>query len=1101
MRILPLLLLAFLAFIPCASADDGLHFFEKEIRPVLVEHCYECHSAQSKIVKGGLLLDTRDGIRKGGDSGPSVVPGKPEESLILGALRHETFEMPPEKKLPAAVVASFEKWIAAGAPDPREGGTASAARTIDLAAGRQFWAYRPVPTVEIPPALPGERSDSPIDRFVAHGWKEQQLVPAEPADRRTLIRRATFDVTGLPPTVEEIAEFLADRSSDEAAFARVVDRLLASPHYGERWGRHWLDLARFSESTGGGRSMLIAEAWRYRDYVVKAYNTDKPFSQFVVEQIAGDLLPYSSLEQGADQFTATSFLALGPTNYEEQDKTQLEMDVIDEQIDTLGKVFLGQTIGCARCHDHKFDPIPTADYYAMAGIFRSTRTLIHDNVSKWMTHPLPVPPDVAEKLARFDNERKTIEKDLASAEKSLRTLKQKVPALLLDESQAKFTGPWQLLGTADSEPGYRIATADRDGKAKAVYEVGRAVLESGPYEIRLGYVADRQQAKSVRVRIEHATGVKVVKVDQSAEPVLDGRFTSLGEFSLSPESSHSVTITAANDGNTIVGPLVLVPRFALSTSTQATGGIVPIASLPGIVIDDEDAVKTGEWTQSTSVKSYVGEGYSHDANSSKGEKRVTFSADLPKSGDYEVRIAFHAAPSRAKKVTVRVTHPAGEAVIYLDQTKAPPIDGLFQSLGRYRFANDQTAVVTISNEETSGVVIADAVQFLPIDATPAGSDPTVASAAPMAPPVPKDLSSAVERMIGLQATMKRMNANLTELKKNAPPEPPKVPSVADEDATTDMAICIRGNYKHRGAIVPRGYLQVASVDDAARPKLQTGESGRLALARWIASPDNPLTARVYVNRVWQHLIGAGLVRTVDNFGVTGETPSHPQLLDYLARRFTDDGWSARKLIREIMLSRVYRLGSGPVPPAGDRDPENRFLSHANRKRLDAGEIYDSILVLSGSLNRAVGGETIRSGTKEEYGYQFEVGRRALYLPVFRNRLPEVFGVFDFADPNTPVGRRNVTTLPTQALFLMNNPLVTNQSRLAAERLLKRDEPDSRRLDRLCEEAYGRLPTDVERAAFRAYLGDPQPTDDGERLSRWSALVQTLIASIDFRYVD
>jgi len=1078
-------------------ADEGTEFFEREIRPVLVEHCYECHSARSKIVKGGLLLDTRDGIRKGGDSGPSVVPGKMDESLILGALRHETFEMPPEQRLPNTVVASFEKWIGMGAPDPRDGGGAAAARTIDLAAGRQFWSYRPIGAVAVPEEARPEWSRTPIDRFIAHGWKQQKLEPAEPADRRTLIRRATFDLIGLPPTSDEIAAFLADRDEDSIALARVVERLLASPHFGERWGRHWLDLARFSESTGGGRSMLIPEAWRYRDYVVAAFNGDKPFDEFVVEQIAGDQLPDSSLAEGAEHVTATAFLALGATNYEEQDKTQLEMDVIDEQVDTLGKVFLGQTIGCARCHDHKFDPIPTADYYALAGIFRSTQTLIHDNVSMWVTKPLPVPPEIERRLARYEEERQGLEKRIAATDKELRTLQKTIPVIILSDNFARYTGRWETAkANVLAEKGYQVSR----GEGKAVFDVGQAVPASGLYEVRLESVAGERPSKDVAIRVEHAGGETTVALDQTALPLLGERFVSLGEFPFAPDSKHSIAVLASEEREAAVGSLLLVPRFSLSTA-PVSGGIVAAASLPGIVVDDAAAAAVGDWTPSTSVKSFVGEGYRHDAKSGKGEKRIAFSADLPQSGEYEVRLAYHATNSRAPKVPVRITHPGGEALVYVDQTSPPPIDGLFASLGRYRFANDQTAVVTLSTEGTTGFVIADAVQFLPVEN--AAGEAKADTAATPSPPRPDatTLTAAVDRMLALQSTIQQISASLSTLKNSAPAAPPKVPSVRDEKNVDDGYVCIRGSYKHRGAKVPRGFLQVASSEGAAQANPVLGTSGRMELARWMASRENPLTARVYVNRVWHHLFGAGLVRTVDNFGSTGETPSHPELLDFLAGRFTDEGWSTKHLIREILLSRVYRLSSQPTPAARERDPENRLLSHANRKRLDAEELYDSLLALSGGLDRSIGGETIRPETKAEYGYKFEIGRRAIYLPVFRNRLPELFGVFDFADPNTPVGCRNVTTLPTQSLFLMNNPLVLEQSRQTAKRILESESSDAARVGRLCREALGREPIDVERAAFEAFLKEPAPSREKERLDRWAALVQTLVASIDFRYLD
>jgi hypothetical protein len=1074
-----------------ASADDGVEFFEREIRPVLVEHCYSCHSESAKSAKGGLKLDTREAIRKGGESGPAVVPGKVDESLIIGALKHESFEMPPDRKLPGSVAAAFEKWIAMGAPDPRESKVvAEAARGIDLEAGRKFWAYRPLSRPDVPAA--GDASLKEIDRFLAVEWERHGLAPAAAADRRTLLRRVTFDLIGLPPTPEEIKAFLSDPADDGVALATVVDRLLASPHYGERWGRYWLDLARYSESTGGGRSMLIPEAWRYRDYVVASFNKDKPLTQFILEQIAGDQLPYATLEEGAEQAIGSGFLALGATNYEEQDKTQLRMDVIDEQIDTIGKVFLGQTIGCARCHDHKFDPIPTADYYAMAGIFRSTQTLIHDNVSTWVTRSLPVDPVTRAKLDKYEAEKAEMEKSLAGADKDLRALRQRSAIVVLDDRQAKLKGDWKRSGESESEsPTGDVVSSTSGG---ATFAVGSAVTSSGPYELRLEYTAGATRSSDVLIEIVHAGGQSEIKIDQKVSPPLQERFVSLGEFELRAESKDAVTVSADEKaGETSVGALVLIPRFA-AASGPTTGGIVPENSLPGVVVDDSEAMRIGDWMESTSVKSYVGNGYIHDQRQGKGEKRVVFSVDLPKSGEYEVRMAYNASPGREERTPVRITHPAGEATVHVDETKPPEIDGLFHSLGRYRFANDQTAVVTVSTEETTGVVIVDAIQFLPVE----NADGKVEAARP-APAIPKNLAKTVDEMMRLQSQVEQTTGRLTKLKESAPPSPPKVPSVQDEKTTEDFTVCIRGNYKHPGAKVGRGYLQVAS--EAARPPIPEGQSGRLDLARWIASADNPLTARVYANRVWQRLMGAGLVRTVDNFGSTGEAPSHPELLDHLARKLIAGGWSTKALIREIVATRAYQMSSQPSVEAASKDPENRWVSHANRRRLDAEAEYDSLLTVGGRLDRTVGGGTVRDGTKSEYGYKFDVGRRAIYLPVFRNRAPDLFAVLDFADPNTPVGQRSVTTLPTQALFFMNNPLVLDQAKQRAEKIVAEGANAEAAIDRLFELALGRPASAREQSELLAFLNDPPVREEKESIVRWQAVVQSVMASLDFRYID
>lgn len=411
-RFLTLALFA-LGLSPCALSDEPeksvrqpidpaqLKFFEDRIRPVLVKHCYSCHSADAKSVKGGLLLDSREGLLLGGDSGPSIVPEKPEASLLLQAMRHESLEMPPVRKLPEQILVDFETWIRAGAADPRSGTAVQDKRQVDIEKGREFWSFRPVVKSAVPAAGEGWAIND-IDRFIADAQirRRQNQVTSEPstaapdlhpadASADVLIRRLTFVLTGLPPTVNEQLQFVkAYQIDSETAISSAIDRLIDSPRFGERWGRHWLDVARYAESTGGGRSLMLPDAWRYRDYVISSFNHDKPFDQLVREQLAGDLLPAADDVQRDEQITGVGYLMLGAINYEEQDKEQLRMDVVDEQIDSMGRSFLGMTLGCCRCHDHKFDPIPTADYYALAGIFRSTKSLTPGNVCGFVTAPL-----------------------------------------------------------------------------------------------------------------------------------------------------------------------------------------------------------------------------------------------------------------------------------------------------------------------------------------------------------------------------------------------------------------------------------------------------------------------------------------------------------------------------------------------------------------------------------------------------------------------------------------------------------------------------------------------------------------------------------------
>ncbi len=772
----------------CIAADDkGVEFFERKIRPVLVQHCYECHSTRVDSPEGGLRLDSRDGLLKGGDSGPAVVPRNVDESLLIQAIRHEGPEMPPppKSKLPGTVIRDFEEWVRSGAGDPRTEPDRTIRGAPDVEAGRRFWSFQPVREAVIPPVRDADWPIDAIDNFVLSRLESQDLAPTKAAGRQTLVRRLTFDLIGLPPSPAEIDAFVRDESAD--ALSKLVDRLLASPHFGERWGRHWLDVARFAESSGGGRSMLFPEAWRYRDYVVQSFNDDKPCDRFLTEQIAGDLLPHDTPDQRAEQLIATGFLVLGPYNYEEQDKAVLEMDVVDEQIDTLGRAVLGMTLGCARCHDHKFDPVPTRDYYALAGIFRSTRWLEHDNVSRWTEFALPVSPPLETVLAAHD---------------------QKVQALQAEIDALKS----------------RLASASGDG---------------------------------------------------------------------------SSTVNAS--------------------TAFAKGGKNNLAAL---------------------------------------QKKLKSITDT--------------APYR-----------------------------------------------------------------------------------------------------------------------------PAAMAVHDAENITDCAICVRGSVHDRGEVAPRGFLQVATT--GPMPALPRNQSGRRELAAWLTDAANPLTARVYVNRVWHHLMGAGLVRTVDNFGVAGETPSHPELLDHLAVHFQKHGWSTKHLIRTIVLSRSYQLAFTDNPSAAALDPENRLLWRANRKRLEAECLRDAMLAVSGSLDATMGGPTIRGLTRSdkagnpsrEYDYVFDDARRSVYTPVLRNRLPEIFEAFDFADPNQTIGARAASTTPAQALVLMNDPFVLEQARQAAQHLLTLpDLSDEQRLESAYRASLGRSPTAREK---ELHLGQRADVD-------WESVFHALFGSVEFRYI-
>jgi hypothetical protein len=913
-------LLLFAGRIQAQEATKDLEFFEKKIRPILTDRCFSCHSARAEKLKGGLYLDSRQGALKGGDSGPSIVAGDPKKSLLLKAVRwvDDDLKMPPKKKLTDDQIGDLEAWIQKGATWPAGEGAAAAGKPrkqvgLTIEEGRKFWSYRP----------PQKPADPDIDHQINARLAAQNLKPGPAADKATLLRRVTYDLTGLPPSPEEVDAFVADPAPD--AYEKAVDRLLASRAFGERWGRHWLDLARYAESLTL-RGFIMKEAWRYRDYVIDAFTSDLPYDRFIREQIAGDLLEAPTMGDRRRQLIAATFLQLGNTNLEEQDKKQLEMDVVDEQLDTIGKAFLAQTIGCARCHDHKFDPIPTRDYYALAGILKNARSLEHANVSKWLEVSLPVDP---------------------SRDAEVRKQEEAIAAL-----QAKIK-----------------AEKDQTPKGKA----------------------------------------------------------------------------------------------------SKAAGVLAIADIAGVAIDDTRAEKVGEWKASTFSGSYIGSGYVHDDGKGKGEKSLTFHPELS-SGTYEVRFAYAPGENRAASVPVTILSAEGEKILHVNEQEVPPIDGRYVSLGQYIFENNQGYVI-VSNEGTKGVVTADAVVFIPADNRDQNK------------PAPKGAPNG-SRLKELEDELKKLQ--------DSGPRREMVMAVREEKSIADIRIHVRGSVHSQGETVPRGVLQVATLGPA--PAIPAGESGRRQLADWIASPVNPLTARVMANRVWHWLFGSGLVRTTDNFGTTGEAPSHPELLDALAIRFVEDGWSVKKLVRRIVLTETYRRASGKPP---ETDPENRLLSVANRRRLDAECIRDTMLQVSGRLRReAPGGPTYPFSLSADYGYKAGGDLRSVYVPVFRNALAEIFEVFDFADASVTTGRRNCSTVAPQALFLLNNPFVLEQAKDAAKRLLGEKLADDRaRAVRAWRLALGRAPTDGEAAVALKGVAAAGTADAG-----WASVFHALFASVDFRYV-
>ncbi|MCB1095385.1 MAG: PSD1 domain-containing protein [Verrucomicrobiae bacterium] len=736
-----------------AASAAQLDFFEAKVRPLLITHCYECHSEESGKKKGGLLLDNRHGWETGGDSGPAIIPGNADESLTFTAVsyRDSDLKMPPDGRMPEEDIAILKQWIAMGAPDPRSEGTSAAqqsAPVIDLASARKFWAFQ----------APTHNEGDTIDSIVGEKLREQQLAPVPPASRRNLIRRAFHSLHGMPPSPDELARYLDDDRPD--AFARMVDELLASPRYGERWGRHWLDIARYADTNGLDENMAYTSAFRYRDYVIRAFNDDMPYDRFITEQLAGDLLPTNN-DPEHQQTIAAGFLSIGAKMLACDDPMKMRMDIVDDQIDTTGRAFLGLTFGCARCHDHKFDPISAKDYYGLAGIFKSTTTMTNYSVvAKWHEHDVS-PPEV-----------KALDAEISALEASKK---------------------------------------DQDDEAKKETDKKLAALR-----------ADRE-SRSIRIM----------------------------------------------------------------------------------------SVREGE------------------------------------------------------------------------------------------------------------------------------------------------------------------------------PE--------------DTKVHLRGNYLTLGEDAPRRFPVVLAGEE--QPPIPQGQSGRLQLAQWIADPDNPLTARVMMNRLWRWHFGRGIVPSTDNFGRLGEAPTNQKLLDHLAVKFIESGWSIKAMHRYIMASETYRRSTQYDAASAEIDPSNTYLWRFDRRRLDAEEVRDSLLSISGLLDGQMFGQLLtdefgKYANKGKLSSYWQTRRRAVYLPIMRSGVYDAFVAFDFADPSMIDGDRKASTVAPQSLFMMNGPLVFD----AAKALAGKASATSDALADLYQRILGRAPEAHERTAAEAFVSR-YPSDSGNGEDGLQALARVLLASNEFLYVE
>jgi mono/diheme cytochrome c family protein len=939
------------------SSEEGSQFFEARIRPVLAQTCGQCHGAAKQ--KGMLRLDNRAAVLKGGDSGPAVVPGEPDKSLLLKAIRYSDpdLRMPPRGKLAEQQVADFATWVRMGAPWPDDAVNSKAAsdKTFNLKERSKHWSLLSLRPIAPPAVKDGTWPRNSIDRFILARLEAAGLRPAPSADRRTLLRRVTFDLTGLPPTPAEIEAFLTDRAPD--AFARVVDRLLASPQYGERWGRHWLDLVRYAETAGHEFDYDLPNAFRYCDYIIRAFNADLPYDQLMMEHVAGDLLP-SPRRHVADGFNesilGTGFWHLGEARHSPVDVRADQADRLDNQIDVFAKTFLGLTVACARCHDHKFDAISTRDYYALCGYLESSRYQ-----QAFIDDPEPVRAKV----------------------RSLKKFQAEILALA-------GSGPRPEVSTVDvaqSDPAGGVVFADfrMDGYAK--WFVSGEAFGSGPSEAGAVVIQPNSQ-RPIR---------SMVPAGVAHSGVVSGRLQGVlrsGTFTIDKRHIHYRALGRKSRIRVIIDGYQLIRE--------------PIYGGLQIAINNEDHL---QW--------------------------------------------------HTQDVGMWLGHRA-----YIE-------------------------------------LVDDGPGYLGVQQIVFSDGPSPMAAGGDVLPGPEISEIAAERLRTLLHKYREIEATLTTPRR----------ALALEDGTpVDESVFVRGNHKKLGEHVPRRFLEVFA---GAEQTVAAHGSGRLELAWRLVDPTRtPIVPRVLVNRLWQHHFGEGLVRSPDDFGVLGQAPTHPDLLDALAVELVRQGWSLKKMHRLMLLSNTYQMSSRGEEDAERTDPQNRLLHHMPVRRLEGEAIRDALLAISGRLERTMFGPSVPPyltpfmtgrGRPEASGPLDGAGRRSIYLNVRRNFLTPMFLAFDYPIPFSTRGRRSVSNVPAQALTLMNNPFVHQQAELWAKRILADPVLSPReRVERMYLSAFARPPTDVEMADVLGFLEERRISQDAEsRLRAWRDLCHVLVNVKEFIYIN
>jgi len=977
-----------------SNTKEDLEFFEKSVRPLLVEHCYACHSVKAEKLQAGLRVDSRAALLKGGESGEALVPGDIDKSLLISSVRYESYEMPPKGKLPAEDIETLERWVERDAPWPDEkepevmgSADGSAPPVFDLEKRKaDHWLWQPVQSSQAPEVANKSWPQNELDHFILARLEDAKLTPTPDAAKSALLRRLYFDLVGVPPTLEQSSRFLDDASP--MTMENLVDELLASPQFGERWGRHWLDLVRYAESRGHEFDNDAPNAFQYRDYVIRALNADVPYDQFVTEHIAGDLVDHPRLnpEKGFNEsILGTGFWFLGEWVHSPVDIRKDEADRFDNMIDVMSKTFLGVTVACARCHDHKFDAISTADYYSLSGFLQSSDYR-------------QVPFESLQQNRHVFNE-----------------------LTALDSKYQKMVA--ELIGqTPISQPS--LSPINEELASKIVFDYSE--IESSDY-LQDGFIFGTKPRILSDSYLDTIQGEPAIRFTTRAAAASDSFWNGLESVSEKGTQDKNGLSGLPRSGRTLRTPTFELIDGLVTCRVRGTGHVVACVDSHRLIAGPlhGETIKPikadSEWLE-LKLHRYVGH-----------------------------RLHLEFTPAIGQQLEVSLV-AQGTSQEIREQWTAREKDA-------EAMADQLAASANMLHEEKLKVIARD---------------------------------WAKERADLQAKIMHRSNLAMAMM----------------DGTSEDEHILIRGNSSKPGKVEPRHFLTAVASE---KPMDVDSGSGRLELARQINSSTNPLTHRVIVNRIWHHLMGRGIVPTTDDFGVLGQRPTHPELLDHLATRFLSDGQSLKRMIKTVVLSRTYQMSSKANPAGIESDPKNLLWHYRPPKRLEGEAIRDALLLVSSELDESMFGESVPvhltsfmdgRGRPTDSGPLDGARRRSIYLAVRRNFLSPFMLAFDTPSPFSTMGRRNISNVPAQALILMNDPFVVEQSKKWAERIVAQPMSIDSRVDEMYRAAFTRHPTDREKKVALDFLSlNPNSNEPHDiPVSRWADFAHALINTKEFIFL-